>query len=39
MRISGNEPRQWSWAKQSSLKVENSSPKVPKQAEANRDGN
>ena len=31
-------PRQWSLAKQSSLKVENGGPKVPKQAEAKRDG-
>ena len=31
-------PHQWSLAKQSSLKVENDSPKVPKQAEAKRDG-
>ena len=31
-------PHQSSWAKQSSLKIENDSPKVPKQAEANRDG-
>ena len=30
-------PHQWSFAKQSSLKVENDSPKVPKQAEAKRD--
>ena len=30
--------RQWSLAKQSSLKVENRGPKVPKQAEAKRDG-
>ena len=32
------DPHQWSLAKQSSLKVENGSPKVPKQAEAKRDG-
>ena len=31
-------PHQWSLAKQSSLKVANDSPKVPKQAEAKRDG-
>ena len=31
-------PRQWSFAKQSILKVENCGPKVPKQAEAKRDG-
>ena len=31
-------PRQWSSAKQSSLKVEHRGPKVPKQAEAKRDG-
>ena len=31
-------PRQWSYAKQSSLKVENDCPKVPKQAETKRDG-
>ena len=31
-------PRQWSLAKQSSLKVENGGPKVPKRAEAKRDG-
>ena len=31
-------PHQWSLAKQSSLKVANYSLKVPKQAEANRDG-
>ena len=30
-------PRQWSLAKQSSLKVENRGLKVPKQAEAKRD--
>ena len=30
--------RQWSLAIQSSLKGENSGPKVPKQAEAKRDG-
>ena len=30
--------RKWSLAKQSSLKVENDSPKVPKQADAKRDG-
>ena len=39
MRISGNEPRQWSFAKQSGFKIwENNCPKVPKQAEAKRDG-
>ena len=31
-------PRQWSFAKQSSLKIANSGPKVPKHAEAKRDG-
>ena len=31
-------PHQWSWAKQSSLKIENDGQKVPKQAEAKRDG-
>ena len=31
-------PSQWSLAKQRSLKVENIGPKVPKQAEAKRDG-
>ena len=31
-------PHQWSVAKQSSLKAENDSPKVQKQAEAKRDG-
>ena len=31
-------PYQWSLANQSSLKVENDGPKVPKQAEAKRDG-
>ena len=31
-------PHQWSWPKQSNLKIENDSPKVPKQAEAKRDG-
>ena len=34
MRISSHDPRHWSLAKQSSLKVENGGPKVPKQAEA-----
>ena len=38
MHISGAEPRQWSLAKQSSLKGWNvMSPKAPKQAEAKRD--
>ena len=32
------DPRQWSLAKQSSLKDANDGPKVPKQAEAKRDG-
>ena len=36
MRISGMNPRQWSLAKESSLKVENDSPKMPKQAEVKR---
>ena len=31
-------PRLWSLAKQSSFKVENSGPKVPKQDEVKRDG-
>ena len=31
-------PHQWSLAKPSSLKVENDSPKVPKQPEAKKDG-
>ena len=31
-------PHQWSLAKQSSSKVKNNGPKVPKQAEAKRDG-
>ena len=31
-------PHQWSWAKQSSLKIENDGPKVPEQAEAKRGG-
>ena len=31
-------PRQWSLNKQRSLKVEKGGPKVPKQAEAKRDG-
>ena len=31
-------PRQWSLAKQSSLKIENSGSKMPKQAESKRDG-
>ena len=31
-------PRQWSLAKQSSFKVENDGPKVPKQAETKRNG-
>ena len=31
-------PRQWSLVKQSSLKVENIGPKVPKQAKAEWDG-
>ena len=30
-------PRQWSFAKQSSLTAENGGPKVPKQTEAKRD--
>ena len=30
-------PRQFSFAKQSSLKIANGGPKVPKQAEAKRD--
>ena len=31
-------PRDWSMAKQSSLKVENWGPKVPKKADVKRDG-
>ena len=38
MRMRVINPSQWSLAKQSSLKVENSGPKMPKQAEAKRDG-
>ena len=38
MRISGNEPSSVILDQTSSLKVENDGPKVPKQAEAKRDG-
>ena len=38
MRISDNEPSSVALAKQSSLRDENGSPKVPKQAKAKRDG-
>ena len=38
MRISGNEPSSVILDQTSSLKVENEGPKVPKQAEAKRDG-
>ena len=31
-------PHQWSFAKQSGFQIENIDPKVPKQAEAKRDG-
>ena len=31
-------PHQWSLEKQSSLKIANDSPKVPKQAETKKDG-
>ena len=38
MRISGTNPRQWSLAKESSLKSWKCIPKVPKQGKAKRDG-